>query len=122
MNFEITQTFTIESARFLPHLPKNHPCSQWHGHSFSIRLILRGPLQKTQDWVMDYGDIQRVATPVMAAIDHKKLNEVDGLENPTTENLCRWVYEKIKTHLPQLHQVEIKETPNTSCLYPLSEP
>ncbi len=119
MDFELSQSFTIESARFLPHLPQEHPCSRIHGHSFLIRLIIRGPVDQKIGWVMDYSDIQKAMEPILKLTDHQQLNKVQGLENPTTETLCQWIYNKLKNQLPLLHQVEIKETATTSCVYPI---
>ncbi len=118
MKFELKQHFQIESARWLPNLPAGHPCSRVHGHSFKIVLRLVGDLDPQIGWVIDYNDIQRIMKPVLEQIDHRTLNEVPGLENPTSEILCRWIYEKAKPLLPQLLQVMVAETPSTECLYP----
>ena len=118
MNFELKQHFQIESARFLPHLDKNHPCSHMHGHSFKIVLSILGPLDSQIGWVMDYHEITRVMAPLLSLLDHKVLNEVSGLENPTSEHLAKWLYEKVKEKIPQLKSVNISETLNTECIYP----
>lgn len=118
MNFELKQHFQIESARFLPNLDKNHPCSNMHGHSFKIILSIVGPLQPKVGWVMDYHEISKVMTPLLAQLDHKVLNEVAGLENPTSELLAKWLYDLLKIKIPLLKSVNISETPNTECVYP----
>jgi len=118
MKYELKQHFQIESARFLPHLPKEHPCSRLHGHSFKIILRLVGELHPQIGWVQDYHEISSAVQPVLNLIDHRVLNEVSGLENPTSELLARWLYEKLKTHLPLLQAVTIMETAQTECTYP----
>ncbi|MFP5519283.1 MAG: 6-carboxytetrahydropterin synthase QueD [Bdellovibrionia bacterium] len=118
MNFELKQHFQIESARFLPYLPKTHPCSRTHGHSFKIILTLVGPLDPKVGWVIDYNEIQAILQPILQQIDHKLLNEVPGLENPTSENLCYWLFEKVKPKLNYLSRVTVAETPSTECSYP----
>ena len=119
MNFELKQHFQIESARFLPHLSKDHPCSRLHGHSFKIILTLQGPLDAKIGWVMDYNDITRIMKPLLDQIDHRTLNEVPGLDNPTSEHLARWIYDQALSSLPLLKQVAILETPMTECRYPI---
>ncbi|MES2801304.1 MAG: 6-carboxytetrahydropterin synthase [Bdellovibrionota bacterium] len=116
--FELKTHYQIESARFLPHLPEGHPCKRVHGHSFKIILTLRGPLQAQVGWVQDYHEIDQIVKPLLAAIDHRVLNEVKGLENPTSELLALWIYERTKTDLPSLKSVTIMETPTTECTYP----
>ena len=118
MNFELKQHFQIESARFLPHLPKEHPCSRLHGHSFKIILTLVGPLVPKLDWVMDYHQIAVVMKPLLTQLDHCTLNEVSGLENPTSEALAKWIFEKAKIQIPILTSVTIMETSTTECRYP----
>ena len=119
MNFELKQHFQIESARFLPNLPDSHPCSQMHGHSFKIILTLRGSLDPKIGWVRDYHEINLVVLPILKQLDHKVLNTVPGLENPTSELLCVWLFEKIKTSIPELLRVTVAETPSTECSYPV---
>ncbi len=119
MKIELKQQFQIESARFLPHLDKSHPCSRTHGHSFVILFTLQGPLKQPESWLIDYNEIQQKISPLIQQIDHKLLNEVPGLENPTTENLCIWLYEKAQKVLPEVTRVTIKETSLTECSYPV---
>lgn len=119
MKFELKQHFQIESARFLPHLPKEHPCSRMHGHSFKIILTLVGDLDPKIGWVIDYNDIQAAMKPLLEQIDHRVLNDVEGLENPTSELLAVWLYERARKVLPQLTKVTIAETPLTECSYPI---
>ena len=118
MNFELRQHFQIESARFLPHLPEGHPCRRTHGHSFKIILRLKGPKDPKIGWVIDYNVIAEKVRPILDIVDHRLLNEVEGLENPTSENLCFWLFTHIQKALPQLIQVMVAETASTECAYP----
>lgn len=118
MNFELKQTFYIESARRLPNLPPEHPCHHIHGHSFKIVLTLIGPLDKKVGWVQDYHEITQVMKPLLTKLDHKLLNEISGLENPTSELLAKWIFEAAQVSLPFLKRVSISETQNSECSYP----
>jgi 6-pyruvoyltetrahydropterin/6-carboxytetrahydropterin synthase len=89
-----------------------------HGHSFKITLTLVGQNDPHLGWVMDYNDITKVMKPILEKIDHKTLNEVEGLENPTSENLCLWLFNQLKSKLPLLTKVTVAETPTTECSYP----
>ena len=120
MNYELKQHFQIESARFLPHLPATHPCSRMHGHSFKIILRLVGPLDPKLGWVIDYNDIEKGVKPVLAELDHRVLNEVPGLSNPTSELLAKWLFDRLQKSLPLLKSVTIMETPTTECRYPVN--
>ncbi|MBC7371766.1 MAG: 6-carboxytetrahydropterin synthase [Bdellovibrionaceae bacterium] len=119
MKFELKQHFQIESSRYLPHLEKSHPCSRMHGHSFKIILTLVGEADPRLAWVIDYNDIQLKMKPILERIDHRTLNEVPGLENPTSEMLTKWVYDETMKVLPQVTRVTIAETPFTECAYPV---
>ena len=116
--FELRKTLTFEAAHRLPGLPSHHKCSRLHGHSFSVTLIIRGPLDPSSGWVIDYGDLKKAAQPLIDQVDHYYLNEIEGLSNPTSEVLAQWFYDRLKSNLPALYQVEIKETCTTACLYP----
>lgn len=118
MKFELKQQFRIESARFLPNLPAGHPCANMHGHSFVLTLRLVGNKDPKIGWVRDYHEITEVMTPLLRQLDHQVLNNVAGLENPTSENLAEWLYGKVKNKLPELIQVGVAETPSTECFYP----
>ena len=118
MDFELKQQFQIESARFLPNLPPEHPCSRMHGHSFKIILTLKGPLHPKLGWVCDYHEIEKVTKPILQELDHQTLNNVPGLENPTSEKLAVWLYEKIRVKLPLLTRISVQETASTECSYP----
>ena len=118
MKFELKQHFQIESARFLPHLPAEHPCSRMHGHSFKIILTLVGDLDPKIGWVIDYNEIQAKMSPLLSLIDHRVLNDVEGLSNPTSELLAKWLFDRASVALPQLKRVSVAETPATECSYP----
>jgi 6-pyruvoyltetrahydropterin/6-carboxytetrahydropterin synthase len=118
MNFELKTQFRIESARFLPNLPEGHPCKRMHGHGFVIVLKLVGGLDPKIGWVRDYHEIEKTARIVLDLIDHRVLNEVPGLENPTSELLCKWLFEKLKPLIVELKRVSVLETPTTECSYP----
>jgi 6-pyruvoyltetrahydropterin/6-carboxytetrahydropterin synthase len=119
MIFELRQNFSMESARFLPHLPSSHPCSRMHGHSFKITLVWQGTLDPTLGWVQDYHEIHKQIEPILKDLDHQVLNTVPGLENPTSEHLCAYLFYRVKKWLPQLTQVIVKETPDTECRCPI---
>ncbi len=118
MKIELKQQFQIESARFLPRLPATHPCHHMHGHSFKITLTLTGEVHPELGWLIDYNDVLKIMKPLLAELDHKVLNDVPGLQNPTTENLCIWIYEKSHAMLPVISRVSISETSTTDCSYP----
>jgi 6-pyruvoyltetrahydropterin/6-carboxytetrahydropterin synthase len=116
---ELKQHFRIESARHLPHLPEGHPCKKMHGHSFRLTLVLSGPVHEKTGWFMDYHLISEKMRPLLQRLDHQVLNEIQGLENPTTENLCIWLFAEVKKILPELTRVSVSETPDTECSYPI---
>lgn len=120
MKYELKQHFQIEAARFLPNLPDSHPCRNMHGHSFKIVLTLIGDLDPSIGWVVDYHQISQIMNPLLAKLDHKILNEVEGLNNPTSELLAKWIFDKVKILLPQLTSITIMETSNTECRYPVT--
>ncbi len=120
MKYELKQHFQIESARFLPNLPESHPCSRMHGHSFKIILTLVGDLDPKLGWVIDYNDIQAAMKPLLTEIDHHILNKVPGLENPTSELLAKWIYDRMTKKISILKDVTILETSLTECRYPVA--
>ena len=114
---EIFKAFSIEAAHRLPNLPDEHKCSRLHGHSFLIEVHVSGDVDDTTGWVMDFADISQAFKPVFEKLDHHYLNEIAGLENPTSEVLARWVWQQLKPPLADLSSDVIKETCTAGCIY-----
>lgn len=114
---DIYKEFTIEAAHRLPHVPVGHKCARLHGHSFRITIHVRGQVDPAQGWVVDFGDIKEAFAPIHDALDHQFLNEIEGLENPTSENLCRWIWQRLGSRLPGLAKIVVSETCTTGCIY-----
>ncbi len=107
---ELFREYTFEAAHRLPHVPADHKCARLHGHSYRVVVHLRGVVENPPGWVMDFADVDTAFQPLHAQLDHHYLNEVAGLENPTSEVLARWIWQRLKPTLPQLTQVEVRET------------
>ncbi len=114
---EIYKKFQIEAAHKLPNAPDGHKCKRLHGHSFDIEIYVSGQVSENEGWVMDFAEISNVFEPVFQQLDHHYLNEIDGLENPTSENIAKWIWKQLKLDLPSLSKIIIKETCTTGCIY-----
>ena len=114
---EIYKDFRIEAAHLLPNVPDGHKCGRLHGHSFLIRIYVEGSPDQQTGWIIDFADIVQTFEPIRKILDHSYLNEIEGLENPTSENLAIWVWEKMANTLIELSKVEIRETCNSGCIY-----
>ncbi len=113
---EIFKDFTFEAAHRLPHVPPGHKCARLHGHTFRVELHVRGPVGAQSGWVMDFADLKAAFRPLLERLDHHYLNEIEGLENPTSENLARWIWQRLECHLP-LARVVVRETCTSGCVY-----
>ncbi len=113
----LTKTFQIEAAHRLPNVPSGHKCARMHGHSFTIAVHVEGPVDATLGWVIDFADVKAAFEPLFDALDHRCLNDVEGLDNPTSERLAVWVWERLKPRLPLLAQVDVQETCTSGCSY-----
>ncbi len=114
---EIFNLFHLEAARRLPRLPAEHPCARVHGHSFQVAVHLEGPLDPELEWVQDFADIQTAWAPIHAQLDHRYLNDIPGLENPTSERLALWIWDRLAPALPGLSKIVIQETAQSGCVY-----
>jgi 6-pyruvoyltetrahydropterin/6-carboxytetrahydropterin synthase len=114
---EIFKEFAIEAAHWLPNVPTEHKCGRLHGHSFHVTVHVRGPLDPLLGWVIDFAEIKTAFKGIEDRIDHRCLNEVDGLENPTSENLARWIWKELRSALPWLSKVVVRETCTSGCIY-----
>ncbi len=114
---EIFKEFHFEAAHRLPNVPEGHKCARLHGHSFRVRLSIAGSVAEHEGWVMDFADLKAHFKPLLAQLDHYYLNEIPGLENPTSENIVRWIWQRLKPTLPQLAEIELRETCTSGCVY-----
>lgn len=117
MNVELVREYRFEAAHRLPKVPPGHKCSRLHGHSFKIELTVTGPVDDATGWFIDYGVLDELWAPLHDKLDHHYLNEIDGLENPTSEILSRWIWEKMKPRLASLEAVTVFETCDARCTY-----
>ena len=113
----VYKKFNVESARSLPNVPETHPCYQLHGHSFKIIISVKGQLDKHTGFVTDFQEIENAFNPIKKILDHSFLNKIEGLSNPTSENICIWIWDKIESSIPNICEIEIKETDSTGCIY-----
>ena len=114
---DIFKSFTLESAHRLPNVPAGHKCARVHGHSFRIEIHVAGPVDARLGWVMDFADIKAAFRPLYDQLDHHYLNDIPGLENPTSEVLAQWIWAKLKPALPLLSEIVVNETCTSGCRY-----
>jgi len=114
---EIFKDFRIEAAHRLPNVPPGHKCARLHGHSFRVSVHVAGPLEPHLGWVCDFAELSAAFAPVLEALDHRYLNEIPGLENPTSEQLALWLWDRLAPRLPTLSRIVIHETCTSGCEY-----
>jgi 6-pyruvoyltetrahydropterin/6-carboxytetrahydropterin synthase len=114
---EIFKEFTFEAAHRLPHVPPGHKCARLHGHSFRVSIHVEAPVQPTSGWVQDFADLSCAMEPLLRRLDHYYLNDIEGLDNPTSEILARWIWDHLGDSLPDLSQVVVRETCTSGCVY-----
>jgi 6-pyruvoyltetrahydropterin/6-carboxytetrahydropterin synthase len=114
---DIFRVFQVEAAHFLPHVPAGHKCARMHGHSFRIEVHITGSPGSDSGWVMDFADLKAAFQPLFDQLDHHCLNEIEGLDNPTSENLARWIWTRLAPALAGLSKVVVQETCNAGCVY-----
>jgi 6-pyruvoyltetrahydropterin/6-carboxytetrahydropterin synthase len=115
---ELIREFTFDAAHLLPNVPKGHKCKRLHGHTFYFKLHLKGTVDPHTGWLMDFGEIKNIVKPIIDNyLDHYYLNDIAGLENPTSENIAIWLWRKLKPQLPLLYKVTLRETCTSACVY-----
>src|SRR5688500_18727011 len=117
MIVRLSKTFRFEAAHDLPTFPDGHKCRRLHGHSFRFDVVVEGEVVPAKGYLIDYCDIKKAAEPVVRRLDHYYLNEIKGLENPTSENLARWIWAELQPLLPELAAIVVHETCTTTCEY-----
>jgi 6-pyruvoyltetrahydropterin/6-carboxytetrahydropterin synthase len=117
MFVRLTKQFHFEAAHHLPTFPPDHKCRRLHGHSFRFDVVVEGEVDPKKGYLIDYGDINRATDPIVAQLDHFYLNEIDGLSNPTAENVAKWLWDRLKPILPLLTEIRLYETCTSACEY-----
>ncbi len=113
----IFKEFHFDSAHFLPQVPDGHKCKEVHGHTYRLTLYFEGELDESFGWVIDFAEIKKEVKPIIDSIDHRLLNDIDGLENPTCEVIAVWLWRRIKKRIPQLCKIKLYETLTSGAVY-----
>ena len=116
MRMRLQRDYRFEAAHFLPFVPPGHPCARVHGHSYVISITIEGDVDPITGWVMDFAEIDAHVQPAIARLDHRLLNDVAGLANPTSEQLAAWMWKRCES-LPGVVEVRVSETQRSSCTY-----
>ena len=114
---EIYKEFSFDSAHFLPHVPEGHKCRNMHGHTYRLKVFIEGQPDPKLGWIMDFKELKDALSGVIEQLDHRLINDIPGLENPTCEILAIWIWNKIKTEIPLLTKIELNETPTSGVIY-----
>jgi 6-pyruvoyltetrahydropterin/6-carboxytetrahydropterin synthase len=114
---ELVKDFRFEAAHWLPNVPEGHKCRRMHGHSFRGEVAVRGEVDPQTGWLIDFADLKRAVDPIVHDLDHYCLNEIAGLENPTSEMVALWLWNRLAPQVPMLHRVTIEETCTSRCHY-----
>ena len=117
MKVELRKTFQFEAAHRLPNVPAEHKCARLHGHSFRVEVVIAGECDPALGWLMDYAQITEAFKPLIDRLDHYYLNVIAGLENATSENLAKWMWDRLKPRLPLLTEIVVAETCLSRCIY-----
>lgn len=117
MRVRLVKAFSFEAAHWLPDFPDGHKCRRLHGHSFRVKVIVEGDIPEGRSYLVDYGDMKAAIRPIRDQLDHYCLNDIAGLENPTSEMLAHWIWERLKPALPELVELHVEETCESSCHY-----
>lgn len=114
---EIFREFTFDAAHRLEHLPEGHKCARVHGHTYRLVVHVEGPLQRPIGWVVDFAEVKRLVHAAIEPLDHHLLNDVAGLEQPTTEHVAAWIWRRLQPDLPGLSKIVLWENANSGCVY-----
>lgn len=117
MRARLSKDFTFEAGQTLPNVPPGHKCGQMHGHSFKVEIVVEGEVDPRMGWVYDHAEISKAIAPLLDILDHAYLNEINGLENPTIENIAAWIWKRLGPSCPGLCEIVIHETPTARCIY-----
>jgi 6-pyruvoyltetrahydropterin/6-carboxytetrahydropterin synthase len=114
----VFRTFRFHAARHLPNLDDNHICKQTHGHTFNLTVYVEGNIDTTTGFVIDFFDIDKIVNAnILSIIDHKLLNDIPNLSNPTSENLSKWIWNTLAVKIDGLSKISLSEDHGTGIIY-----
>jgi 6-pyruvoyltetrahydropterin/6-carboxytetrahydropterin synthase len=113
----LVRDYAFEAAHFLPRVPESHKCRRMHGHSYKVRVTLVGPIDPELGWLVDFSALDEIVDPIVREIDHRVLNEIAGLDNPTSELLAVWLWRRVSAAMPHLVEIEVAETADSRCAF-----
>lgn len=114
----IFKEFRLEVAHRLPMVPEGHKCARLHGHSLRVEVHVTGEVHPATGWIVDFADVSAAfQTHVHDKLDHRYLNEIDGLFNPTSEWVARWIWTALRPVLPGVSRIVVRETCTSGCVY-----
>lgn len=114
---DIYVSLSFDAAHRLPAVPAGHKCGNLHGHTFAVEVYVQGDVAQDTGWVADFGDIKAIVKPYIDQLDHTYLNDIAGLENPTSENIAVWIWRKLEPELAGLSKIVVKESPTSGAVY-----
>ena len=115
---ELAYRFGFDAAHHFEHVPPGHPYRNVHGHSFQVEVAIAGTPDPATGFVADFGQIERACAEVRAVLDHRMLNDVEGLARPSLENLCLFVWRALAPRFPGLARVTVRrDSCGQSCSY-----
>ncbi|MCH2160978.1 MAG: 6-carboxytetrahydropterin synthase QueD [Phycisphaerales bacterium] len=117
MRVSLTKSFNFEAAHWLPTFPEEHKCRRLHGHSFQVDVVVEGDVAPEKGYLVDFGELKQVVEPVIDMLDHRLLNDIPGLENPTSEMVAKWIWDQLVGQVPLLSEVHVRETCTSACGY-----
>jgi 6-pyruvoyltetrahydropterin/6-carboxytetrahydropterin synthase len=117
MRTRLERSYRFEAAHFLPKVPEGHKCARMHGHSYAITVVVEGDIDPERGWLVDFAEIDEHVNPLVRQLDHRVLNEIEGLGNPTSELLAVWLWKALRPGLPVLVEVQVAETTTSRCIY-----
>jgi len=107
MKTTVTRRYAFEAAHFLPKVRDGHKCKRMHGHNYEIEVTVAAPV-RDDGFIIDFWDLDKVVQPLIDMVDHRTLNDIVGLENPTAELIAAWFLDRLASN--NVVQVRVFET------------
>lgn len=115
---QIYKEFLFEAAHYLPTAEPGTPNARIHGHSFRARIVVEGEPDEATGYVFHFEELAKAMAETQDALDHRLLNDVDGLSRPTLERIAIWIWHRLANRVPGLAQVQVsRDSCGEGCVY-----